>query len=542
MLSGIVVRNSTVIDGSGGPAFKADVLIKGDRIVEIGRIHAPPASFIEIDASRCIVTPGFIDLHSHSDLQLLNDPFLKKKIGQGITTEVLGNCGFSVFPLTDRNMGGLDTYIEPILGQSWCGVKWSGLEGYYEILRETSVSTNVATYVGHNTLRAAVMGVDSCQGTSKEIRAMETLLRQAIEDGAVGLSTGLLYVPGCYARKEEIVDLCRIVGSKGGYYTTHMRNESNKIEEAIEESLEIGRMANVSVHISHLKVMGKNNWGKTKEILKILQEARDRGERVTCDVYPYLAGSSSLTAIFPPWVLEGGAGVGTNRLKEYGMRDRVKKEWENTDIEWENVVGNCGWENILISAVRSSRNKQYEGKTIKQISDELRKDPADIALDLWVQEQGKLSMINFGMAEEDMVNILRYPFSCIGTDGLYGGGKPHPRLCGTFPKILGTYVREKGILTWEEAIRKMTHLPAHILGIPFVGRIKEGYFADLVVLDPDKITDGATYTEPCTPPVGIEYVLVSGRVVFQKGEFTGERPGRILKKRDTSKEKRSANR
>lgn len=531
MPSGVVIRKGTIIDGSGKVAFEADILIKEDRIAEIGKIHLPFASFIQIDASGYVVTPGFIDLHSHSDFQLLNDPFLKEKIRQGITTEVLGNCGFSVFPLTDKSIGELEVYISPILGQSRYGMKWGRLKDYYKTLTETSISVNVATYIGHNTLRTTVMGFDSRQATSKEIKAMETLLRQAIEDGAVGLSTGLLYVPGCYAPQEEILALCRVVGGKNGYYTTHMRNESNNIMEAIEESLKIGRKANVPVHISHLKVLGKNNWEKSKEILKMLNEARDRGERVTCDVYPYLAGSSTIMVLLPPRILEGGVETALKKLKESKVRDKIKKQWENTQDGWENIVKNCDWGNILISGLNSPKNKQYEGKTIKQIADELHKDSADVALDLLIQEKGNVSIISFGMAEEDLVNILRCPFSCIGTDGLYGGQNPHPRLCGTFPKVLGTYVREKGILEWEEAVYKMTHLPASILGIPFIGRIKEGCLADLVVLDPDRIKDRATYTEPCAPPVGIEYVLVSGKVVFQKGEFTGELPGTILRKK-----------
>lgn len=534
MLSQIVVKNGTIIDGSGRSAYEADILIKEDRIAEIGEINFPSTSLTQIDASGCLVTPGFIDFHSHSDLQFLNDPFLKEKIRQGVTTEVLGNCGFSVFPLTGKNINELETYIKPILGQSKHGIKWGRLKDYYKTLRETSISVNVVTNIGHNTLRAAVMGFDSRYSTSKEIEAMKTLLRQAVEDGAVGLSTGLLYIPGHYAQLEEIIALCQVVGEKNGYYVTHMRSESNTIVEAIEESLEIGRKSNVPVHISHLKVVGKNNWGKSKEVLKILDEARDRGEKVTCDVYPYLAGSSTITILLPPWVLEGGVEAAVKRLKECRVRDTVKKQWKNISTEWENIAKHCGWRNILISALSSAKNKQYEGKTVKQISDEFRRDPADVVLDLLIQEKGNISIINFAMAEEDMVNILKYPFSCVGTDGLYGGEKPHPRLCGTFPKVLGTYVREKGILKWEEAVYKMTYLPASILGISSIGRIKEGCLADLVVLDPDRITDRATYTEPYTPPVGIEYVIVSGKVVFQKGEFTGERPGKILRK-DTEK-------
>ena len=528
MLPGIVIKNGTVIDGSRKAAYQADIIIKGDKIAKIGKINSRLSSFVEIDASGCLVTPGFIDFHAHSGLHLFNDPLSKEKVRQGITTEVLGSCGFSTVPLTDKNINELAVYAKPVLGQTKCEIKWRTLKDYYKKLRDTGISVNVVTNVGHNTLRTAVMGFDARHSTPKEIKIMKTLLKKALEEGAVGLSTGFLYVPGYYAQQEEIVALCRLVAENNGYYATHMRNESNAIKDAIKESLEIGKKTNVHVHISHLKVVGRDNWGKSEEILKMLDGARERGIRITCDVYPYLAGSTTIAALFPPWVLEGGIEVAVKKLREPKVRDAVKKQWKNSSTEWENLVNCCNWTNILISALDSPKNKQYEGKSIKQISEELGRDPADIALDFLIQEKGDVTIIIFAVAEEDMVNILKYPFSCIGTDGLYGGQKPHPRLCGTFPKVLGTYVREKGILGWEEAIYKMTRLPASILGISSIGQIRENCLADLVIFDPDIIIDRATYNEPWTPPIGIEYVIISGKIVLRKGEFTGECPGKIL--------------
>ena len=522
-MTDIIIRNGRVVDGTGNPWYRADVAITGGRIESVGRVSGAATSVI--DAQDMCVCPGFIDMHAHPDLTVLYKEVQDYKLRQGITTEVSGNCGFTAAPLNPDTEEGLKrylTFITPPAGVSW---QWRTFADYLEAVRGSSPSTNLAPLIGHGTVRIAVMGFDQRAPTSDELQRMKALVAEAMDAGAFGISTGLVYVPGTFAETSEIVELAKVAAEYGGIYATHMRNEGDNLLSSIEESIEIGRQARIAVQISHHKAAGHANHGKVKESLALLERTRDEGLDVTADQYPYHASSTTLQAILPPWAQEGGVDHVIRRLQDSETRDRIRSELLTSLGE---TRSGAGLDNILVSSVVTEANRRFVGMRITEIAEGRNQDPIDAAFDLLVEESCGVGMVAFAMSEDDVRTVMAHPTTMIGSDGLYSPGNPHPRVYGTYPRILGRYVREEGLLSLEDAVRKMTSFPAQKLGLHSKGVLRPGADADVVVFDPKTVMDKATFEHSAQYPEGIEYVLVNGELSVDKGRFTGHTAGRVL--------------
>lgn len=525
----VIIRNGKVVDGTGNPWFQADVGIKGQRISRVGRLSAEVARTV-IDATGLVVCPGFIDMHSHSDLVLLVVAKAESKIRQGITTEVIGNCGVSAAPLNDLMKEEVKK-TTPLIEEAELRLDWSTMKGYLSRLSGQGVAVNVVPLVGHANIRASAMGFSNRAPTKAELEEMKRTLAQAMKDGAFGMSTGLIYPPGCYAQTDELVELARVVASHGGIYASHIRGEGQNLLSSVNEAIEIGEKAGLPVEISHHKAGGRPSWGKVKESLKRMEDARGREVDVTCDVYPYVASSFGLSAMLPPWAHEGGTEKLLGRLRDAEICERIRREMTEGSPGHSSPLEDAGWDATQIAGCNS--HPDLEGRTIGEIAQARKMDPFALAFDLLAEDAG-ISVVRFAMCEDDVRTVLRHPISMIGTDGaavapygILGKGKPHPRSYGTFPRVLGKYVREDRILTLEDAVRKMTSLPAQKLGWRDRGLLRERMYADVTIFDPETINDRATYQNPHQYPDGIEYVMVNGRVVVERGQHTGALAGKV---------------
>ena len=533
----ILIVNGVVVDGTGKPAFKADVGIAAGRIAVVAQGIEQEAKRI-IEAQGLHLAPGFIDAHTHSDLTLLVNPRAESKIRQGVTTEVIGNCGGSPAPL-------LGAAVEEERAEAksvGLGVTWATMTEYLERLRHPGAAVNVVPLVGHNTVRGAVLGFDDMQPTPEQQAEMERLVAQAMQQGARGLSTGLFYPPGFYARTEEVIGLARAaaraasstyVRSGGGIYATHVRSETDLLFEAVAEAIEIGKQAEIRVQISHIKLEGYRNWEGVDRLLAMLEDACSRGMRVGCDQYPYTAGVSWLAYILPYWAQAGGARAVGERLSAPEVRARLRKDWEENRAEWENRGGMRDWTDILITDCVPRPDVQ--GKNIAEIAADEGKDPLETALDLIVVSEGQVECVCFGQLEDNVRILMRHPLLVVGSDGdalapygVLARSKPHPRYYGTFPRVLGRYVREEKVLSLEEAVKKMTSVTAERFGLSDRGVVHEGAWADLVLFNAQTVADRATYTDPHQYPEGIPYVVVNGVVVIDQCEHTGALPGQVL--------------
>ena len=532
----VIIKNGKVIDGAGNPWFKADVGINGQRISAIGRLSAEKASEI-IDADGLVVSPGFIDMHSHSDFELLVNPNAESKIRQGITTEVIGNCGGSAAPLNDL-MKEETRKTESLIEEAELQLDWSTMKDYLNRLGRQGVAVNVVPLVGHANLRVCTMGFVDRSPTKTELEEMKKRLAQAMEEGAFGISTGLIYPPGCYAETDELIELSRVVASHGGIYASHIRDEGEKMLESVKEAIEIGEEAGLPVEISHHKAEGKANWGKVKESLKMIEDVRGRGIDITCDVYPYVAASTVLSAELPQWAHEGGTEKLVQRLTSAETRDRLSREMREESPDRASLLEAGIWDVTQIA--RCKNHPDLEGKTVSEIAQTKHIDPFELVFDLLIDDAA-ISIVCFVMCEDDVCTVLRHPVSMIGTDasavapyGVLGKGKPHPRSYGSFPRVLGKYVREERILTLENAIRKMTSLPAQKLGLRDRGIIREGMRADITIFNSETVTDRATYQNPHQYPDGIEYVIVNGKIAVRERGHTGALAGRVMLPREVS--------
>ena len=522
----LVIKNGKIIDGSGNPWLAADVAVVHGKIVGIGQLGDARADQV-IDAGGKFVCPGFVDGHSHSDLLILDNPTADQKIMQGITTENMGLDGMSVAPILKKDIAGWRRHLAGLAGDPDVAWSWESLADYLDTVDRRRVATNVCSYVGLGTIRLMVMGMDGRQATADEIQQMKTLAAEAMEQGARGISAGLIYPPSQYQSLDEIVAIAKVVRGYDGIFDVHMRSESDGIAGAIDEVLEVGRRSEIPVLITHFKIRGKNNWGRAPALLKILDDARDQGVDVTVAQYPYTAGSTILHAVIPPWYHTKGPDHLIGML--HNDREPIKKDIRER-MDWENFSAIVGWDKIFVTSVVSEANKVFEGRHIAQIAKARgNEDPADAALDLLAEENLAVGMVNFGLSEEDVVEIMKSPTVSIITDGLLGGNMPHPRTYGTCPRILGRYVREQKVMSWEEAVRKMTSLPARKLRLKKKGMIAEHYDADIVVFDPGTVIDTSTYKAPRTFPDGIDWVIVNGKIVVQNGEHTGARPGKTIR-------------
>ena len=528
----LIIMNGRVVDGTGNPWFYGDVAIRGDRIVKVGYV-GPGRAIRRIDASGMIVAPGFIDMLGQSELNLLIDPRAESKVFQGITTEVTGEGG-SPAPFND--------YIlkenEPFFKHFNITADWHTLAEYFSRLERSHAAINLATYVGATQVRQYVLHDENRAPTAAELDEMQKLVAQAMEDGAVGISTSLVYAPAFYAKTGELIELAKVASRYGGVYATHMRNESNAIMPALDEAIRIGTEANIPVEIFHLKMAGKPNWGKMRDVIAKIEAARTRGLDITADQYPYVAGATSLGAAVPPWSHEGGTAKFVERLKDPETREKLKQEMRTPSNNWENFyMGAGGGEGILISSVLNRELAKYEGKRINEVARMMgEKDEIDALFDLLIADNAQTSMIIFLMSEDDVKLALRQPWVSVGVDhgavaltGPLSEGKAHPRGYGAFPRILGRYVRDEHVLTLEEAIRKMTSLAANRVHLADRGLLKPGFYADVVVFDPQQIHDVATFEDPNRLSAGMQYVLVNGGVVVFAGKQTNALPGRPLR-------------
>lgn len=524
----LIITGGVVYDGLGNPAKELDIAIKDDRIVRIGEKLAGKKAARIIQANGMAVSPGFIDMHTHTDIGLLANPLAESHIRQGITTEISGNCGSSPFPVADEVY---EEMKKAVKDKYDIDLDWRDINGFFRRLEEKGMALNYVTLLGQGDLRGKVVGFDDRPASPEQITRMKAILEENMKAGAWGLSTGLEYAPGSYATTEEIIELCHVVAANNGIYASHMRDEGDTLLEAMDETVRIAREAGVSTQISHFKVAYPRNWHKIDAAIEKLDRAKEEGLPVMADRYPYIAGSTGLSLYFPLWARQGTTKDFIARLKDPSLDEKLRAHVR----EQGEKIGS--WENIVICSVATDRNRHLEGKNILEAAAEAGKDPYDFMRDLLIEEENQVNMISFMMKEENLQRILAHPLVSIGSDGSavapYGvlhKGKPHPRFYGTFPRVLGKYVREEKIMSLPEAIRKMTSIPADKFGFSGRGRIGEGYYADLVIFDPGRVIDRATWEDPHQYPEGIEYVVVNGEIAVEGGETTGALAGRILKK------------
>lgn len=498
----LVIKNGLIIDGTGKKAFQADLAVKGERIVKIGRLPKAKAQQ-EIDASGLIVAPGFIDVHTHGDRRLLDVPSADNYVRQGVTTIIGGNCGGHPFPLGEL----------------------------FEQLEKTGIALNFGCLVGHNTIREKVMGMKMEEPSAEEMAEMKRLIEQEMRAGGLGFSTGLAYLPGTYSKTKEIVELASVAARYGGVYASHIRDQGKKITEAIEEAIEVGRRNRMKVQISHIKLADEEVWNEINRIADPVEKARSEGVEVHCDLYPYTATSSGFTSSFPSWVFEGGEEKFKERLADPEVYQKVKEYIIERRLRSPRGINRL--QAILIARCRE--HPEYEGKNLEEILKMKGIEPTiDAAAELIIEIEkgGGAQGIFFQMDEADVVELMKLPYVMIGSDGeiqVFGRGFPHPRSYGTFPRVISRYSQERKAISLEQAIQKMTSLPAQAFALEKRGLLKAGYFADIVVFDPNEFRDEATYEQPHRYPSGLHTVVVNGQIVFQQGEMKSVFPGKILK-------------
>lgn len=536
----VLLRGGTIIDGTGLPGRAGDLLIEGDRIAQIHDITLPPDE--TIDARGMVVAPGFIDMHSHGDFSLPRDPDAPAKVLQGVTTEVIGNCGLGLHP-SNAAVDELYQRIAPIVFGETSAMCSRTLSDYRARLETTGISVNAAPLIAHGNVRGIAMGMSESDPTETELSVMRELVDRGMSEGAFGMSTGLVYAPGAYAKTDELVDLSQVVAGHGGIYASHLRNEGSRLVEAVAEAIAIAERAGVSVQISHHKAAGNFNWGKVKTTLGMIDDANLRGLEIHSDVYPYTAGSTVLSAMFVPlWAFEGSTDRMLERLQDPETRARIIHDAKEQLLAYVDlpkwlsrvpkkwllplILRKMG-DMVVVNSVKKQRH--YEGKRLNDIARERKKDLHDTAIDLLIEEETAVSAIAHVMSEDDVRAVMSHPRTMIGTDGFpLKDGKAHPRTYGTYPRVLSHYVNKVGLLTLEDAIHRMTGLVAQKLGMRDRGTLHEGCAADLVVFDAARIADRATFKDPHNPPEGLLHVFVNGAWTVKDGAHTGARGGRVL--------------
>ncbi len=523
----ILIQDSSIVDGTGKAAFKADVGITRGRITILTDGVERQARRI-IRAAHLYLAPGFIDPHTHSDMSIPANPRAESKIHQGVTTEVTGNCGISLAPLAGAAIEEAQAQVKNF----GVDITWRSMAEYLNHLRNLGAAVNVVPLVGHNTVRGSILGFDDVQPTPEQQTEMERVVAEAMEQGARGLSTGLFYPPGFYTRTAEVIELARTAARYGGIYASHIRNESNHLLESVAEAIEIGEQAGIAVEIAHLKLHGHRNWEGADRLLALIDDAHSRGVRIGCDQYPYAASATWLGAVLPYWAQAGGAKTVAERLTDPATRARIRQEREKDRVAWDNRCGPPTWDGILVTDC--SARPDVLGKNIAEIAEMDAKHPLEVIFDLIVVSKSQVGCVFFDQLEDNVRTLMRHPLVVVGSDGLalsphgvLGQGNPHPRSYGTFPRVLGHYVREK-VLTLEEAVKKMTSITAARFGLTDRGVIREGAWADLVLFDPQTIADKATFGDPHQYPDGIPYVIVNGVVVIDQHQHTGALPGKVL--------------
>jgi N-acyl-D-amino-acid deacylase len=527
----VLIKNGHIIDGSGNPWVSGDIAIRGDRIAAIGNLQSVHANRV-IDAKDLVISPGFIDMLGQSEASLLIDNRSLSKLAQGITTEITGEGG-SISPQNDLTLAAL----QPVLDHYKLKVDWTTLDGYFQRLEKSGTPLNIGTYVGAAQVREAVLGDVDRAPTPAELDKMKSLVSEAMQDGAFGLSTALIYPPGHYAKTEELIELAKVASRYSGIYGTHMRSEGQTEPQAIAEALRIGREAQLPVEIFHLKVSGKTRWGNMTKIVAQIQAARDAGQDVTADMYPYIAGGTALASSLPPWVADGGMEKLLQRLQDPAIRANIKAEMAADHPGWENLFFDTGGGGgVMVSGVENPELKKFDGKTIAQIAEAQKNTQLDALFDFIIADKGQTGALYFMADENDLVFGLKQPWTSLcldagemSLDGPLYEAHTHPRAFGAMPRFLGRYIRDQHLLPLEQGIRKMTSLPAQRERLIDRGLLKEGYFADITIFDPLTIKDTATYTQPAQLAQGVKYVFVNGKLEFEDGKLTGQIAGRALR-------------
>jgi N-acyl-D-amino-acid deacylase len=522
----LVIRGADLLDGTGANARRADLAVAGDRIAEIGRIDSSRGRRV-IEAAGLALSPGFVDIHSHSDYHLFLQPTADSAVRQGVTLEIGGNCGYAAAPIWGPWLEERAVIYRDLYGLDH---DWQGVADYFKRLEAVGISENFGLLMGHNTLRGSVMGGADRAPSSEELQAMVEGARHGMAEGALGLSTGLVYTPACFSKPDELAAIAAAVREAAGILTCHMRSEGDGLLEAIEEIIAVASRAAVPLQISHLKTSGERNWSKLGMAFQLIEDARARGLDVSCDRYPYTASNTGLQAVLPTWALEGGQQERGERLRNPAARARIARELTThypPDY----------WSRLMISEVTREEHRHYEGLRVIEAARRAEQPPIDFVLDLLIAERTQVDAIFFTMCEENLEAILQKPYAMIGSDsgcraheGPLSRGRPHPRTFGTFPRVLGHFVRERQVLDLPTAIKKMTLDPCRKLGLMDRGRLQPGCVADLVLFDPATVSDTATYEAPIQYPAGIHHVFVNGVQVVQGGAHTGARPGRAVRR------------
>jgi N-acyl-D-amino-acid deacylase len=526
-----LLTNARVVDGTGAPWFRGAVGVEHGRIVAVDRVaHPDRDAETVVDVGGSVVAPGFIDTHSHSDLQLFADPTLAPKTRQGITTEIVGQDGFSMAPM--YRDGGAEEWADQLSGlagrvdREWT---WGGVGDYLDAVADDGVAPNVGTLVGHGTVRYNVLGMADREPTEDEVERMGDLVTEALDEGAFGLSTALVITPCSYASTEEITRLASRLQPFGRPFVAHIRSERAEIWNALDEFIDVGADASVPLHLSHFKLGGPPQHGTADRALGLVETARERGVDLSADQYPYTASNTLLSYVLPPWVHADGPDQALEYLRDDEARERIEADVERDRIDgWDNPGAYSGWENVVVASVESEANADVEGMTVEELADAWDTDPILAVCDLLAEEELGVSCLNHFIDEDDVRAILAAERVNVITDGLFGGN-PHPRVYGAFPKVLGTYVREENLCSLEEAVRMMTSLPARSMGLDRKGLVRPGMDADLVVFDPEVIASPATYEAPTQHPKGVYHVLVDGEFVVRDAECTGATPGEALR-------------
>lgn len=523
----LLIANATIVDGTGRDRYPGNVGVRDGVLVEAGPGEDARAV---IDATGRVVAPGFIDAHSHGDL-VVGEEFARLcKTSQGVTTEIAGQCGLSMAPVNPE-------YLSMLQGLLTIGAvkfppgmaSWTTFPRYLDYVESVPKTANIKIYVGHSALRIAVMGFANRRATPADLDRMKALLREAMERGALGLSTGLIYTPSCYADTEEIIELAKVIAPYGGIYASHMRNESHDSVKSVNEVLDVGRRAGVPVIISHHKILGKRNWGLQKETLALIENAVREGIRVTCDQYPYACNMTSLAACIPPHYFDKGIGAFSARLTDPTVRKEVRREMEDPASDYDNYYLNAGgWPGVLVCA--APKTPAAEGLSVAAYAEKAGKDPFDAFFEIMAANNGEVTAVYSSMRDADVFDIALAPNTVVGSDGLVrlAGEKGHPRGYGTFPRAICYYVKENKVMTLEECVRRMTSLTAERFGLGTRGAIRPGNAADLVIFDFEALRDGATYAESNLLTEGLDYVIVAGEIVYRDKRLTGAAPGRFL--------------
>jgi N-acyl-D-amino-acid deacylase len=525
----IIIKGGTVYDGTGGPPLKADVGLKGDRVAAIGNLSRAMAPTI-VDAKGLAVAPGFINMLAHSESSWIVDPRSLSELKQGVTTQIFGEL--SMGPLNDE----MKRRLREQQGDVKYDIEWTTLAEYLQYLEKRGVSQNFASFIGAATIRENVIGLQDKPPTAAQLDQMRELVRREMESGALGITTALIYPPAFFAKTDELIELCKVAAKYKGKYTVHMRSEGNQLIEGVQETMRIGREAGLPVEIYHLKALGKDNWPKMDQVIKMIEDARRQGLKITANMYTYTAGGTGLDASMPPWVFDGGREAAYKRLQDPATRQKIADAVRTPTNDWENLYLAAGSpDRILLASFKSEKLKVYTGKTLAEVAKLRGEDPVETIMDLVLEDRSRIGTIYFLMSEENIKKQIRLPWVSFGSDaasiapeGVFLKSSAHPRAYGNFARLLGKYVRDEKVISLTEAIRRLTGLPATNLELDHRGFLKPGMFADVVVFDPKTIADRATFENPHQFAVGVKHVFVNGVQVLKDGEHTGSKPGKAL--------------